>query len=101
MTASYSSASLYSETEQVNVYLEYLDTWKGYYLFPQSTDQYYTVQAKYDKRPDLLSFDTYGTAAYWWVFAVRNPDTIKDPIYDLRPGISIYIPDKSTLPVGI
>jgi hypothetical protein len=33
----------------------------------------------------------------WWVFAVRNPNVIKDPIFDFFPGQTIYIPNKNTL----
>lgn len=48
-------------------------------------------------RPDLLSFDLYGDVSYWWVFAVRNKDLIKDPVYDLVPGRTIYLPTLETI----
>jgi hypothetical protein len=52
-------------------------------------------------RPDLLANDLYQNSELWWVFAVRNPDVIKDPVYDFVPGQQIYIPQlpflKSTL----
>lgn len=94
----YSSGSPYVKTDQVDIYLEYLDYWKGTYLFPAESDSLYVVQPKYENRPDLLSYDLYGTVAWWWTFAVRNPDVIKDPIYDLKAGITIYLVDKSNLP---
>jgi hypothetical protein len=33
----------------------------------------------------------------WWVFAIRNPSIITDPIFSMRSGISIYIPNKANL----
>ena len=48
-------------------------------------------------RPDLLAFDLYGDVGYWWVFAVRNKSILKDPIYDLVPGRTIYIPQAETI----
>jgi hypothetical protein len=39
----------------------------------------------------------YGDANLWWVFALRNPNTIKDSIFDMRVGNKIYLPKKSTL----
>jgi hypothetical protein len=33
----------------------------------------------------------------WWVFSVRNPDTIKDPILDMLPGVKIYLPKISVI----
>lgn len=60
-------------------------------------DVLYTVPASYKWRPDLLSFDLYNTSELWWVFAMRNPNLIKDPVFDLVPGIQIYIPKQSNL----
>ncbi len=94
----YQSSSPYANTDQVNVYLEYLDFWNGPNVYPAASDKFYVVQPKYDRRPDLLSYDLYGSTGWWWIFAMRNPDVIKDPIYDLKAGITIIIPDKQTLP---
>jgi hypothetical protein len=55
------------------------------------------VASKYENRPDLLAYDLYGDSRLWWVFAVRNPSVIKDSIYDLVSGVSIYIPKLATL----
>ena len=56
-----------------------------------------TLSKKYENRPDTLSYDLYGTPAYWWVFMVRNPNTIKDPIWDMVAGASIIVPSLQTL----
>jgi hypothetical protein len=31
------------------------------------------------------------------VFAMRNPNTIKDPTFDFIPGTTIYIPKKEAV----
>ena len=60
---------------------------------PKSGDDVlYKVQPQYNYRPDLLAYDLYGTTKLWWVFAQRNMDIIKDPVYDLVSGIEIYLP---------
>jgi len=33
----------------------------------------------------------------WWVFALRNPNVIEDPIFDMLTGTTIYIPKKENL----
>jgi hypothetical protein len=94
----YQGSSPYQQTDQPSIYLDYLDFWNGSFINPVGTDSLYTVQAKYDRRPDLLSYDFYQTTGYWWVFALRNPDSIKDPINDLKAGMTIYIPSANNLP---
>ena len=58
----------------------------------EDDDTLYEVHSAYTHRPDLLSYKLYGTSKYWWVFAQRNMDILKDPVYDLVAGIKIYIP---------
>ena len=98
MTIRYSEGSPYSATPISNNILEYLDYWNGYFVFPSDLDTVYTIEAKYENRPDLLSFDIYGSTRYWWIFSLRNPDILKDPIYDMKTGITIFLPPKSSLP---
>lgn len=101
-TIKYSSLSLYNETPQVtNFGINYLDFWNPPLITSNVTDTLITLAAKYDKRPDLLSYDYYQTPEYWWVFMRRNPDIISDPIFDFKTGITIFVPDKSNLPKGI
>lgn len=83
-------------TTQINVG-NYLDIYSKRTI-PQSADDIlYTIQPQYTYRPDLLSYDLYGTSKLWWIFAVRNMDTIKDPIFDFVAGTQIYLPKKSLL----
>ena len=55
-------------------------------------DPQYTIEAQYRFRPDLLAHDYYGNAKLWWVFAQRNMDIIKDPVFDFEPGTTIFLP---------
>lgn len=60
-------------------------------------DILYTIETQYTHRPDLLSYDYYKTPKLWWVFAQRNMDTIKDPIFDFTAGTSIYLPSPENI----
>ena len=56
------------------------------------TDTAITLDQKYHHRPDLLSYDLYGTPEMSLIFALLNPDIIKDPIYDFISGTTIMVP---------
>ena len=60
-------------------------------------DALYEVQEQYTHRPDLLAYDLYNDYRLWWVFAQRNMDIIRDPVYDLVAGIEIYLPKAEKL----
>jgi hypothetical protein len=93
----YEPTSPYSKTVQLNQYVSYLDFWTAVAIPPSTSDLIVRLETKYNKRPDLLSQDLYGTPQLWWVFACRNPDIIKDPIYDFKPNIVIYAPVKDVI----
>ena len=58
---------------------------------------YITVPPECENRPDLLSYQQYGTSRLWWVIALANADVIRDPIWDLKSGMKLYIPNKTLL----
>ena len=62
-----------------------------------SEDTEYEILPQYEYRPDLLAFDLYDDVNLWWVFAVRNKDVIKDPIFDMYARQKIRIPLMETL----
>jgi hypothetical protein len=64
---------------------------------PDAGDTLYTLQARHQNRPDTLSFDLYGTPAYWWVFCVRNPFMRHDPIWACHSGQTIWVPSGAYL----
>ncbi len=94
MPAEYTQSSAYYATSRRGSYLDVLT----YRPIPKnSTDIPYIIDRVYEYRPDLLANDLYGDSKLWWVFAVRNPNTIIDPIYDFASGTTIYLPSKDAL----
>lgn len=92
--ADYSRTSPYYDTGTFGNFLDVLT----YRKIPAKTsDTYYEIDSVYHRRPDLLASDLYGNSALWWVFIVRNPNVLKDPIFDFTAGTRIYIPQKDTL----
>ncbi len=90
----YSADSPYSTTPLKQNYLDILD----YREIPsEADDAYYTLTQVHANRPDLLAYDLYNNSNLWWVFAARNPNTIKDPVFDFVPGIQFFIPKKSSI----
>jgi hypothetical protein len=66
--------------------------------FPfENDDLEYQIEESYNNRPDLLAHDIYNNANLWWVFAVRNPDTLIDPVYDFITGVTIFVPKITNL----
>lgn len=60
-------------------------------------DALHTIQPQHEGRPDLLAYELYGNTRLWWVFAMRNPDLIQDPINDFVSGLNIYLPSKDVV----
>lgn len=69
-----------------------LDIQNKRYLFKDPLDEEVTIPQHMDRRPDLMSYEHYGTAKYWWIFSHRNTDIILDPINDFTAGKVIKIP---------
>ena len=81
MAVSYQKSSPYANT---NFYGFFLDVANIPKVPIDPSDVQYQIDAIYKHRPDLLAFDLYGDSALWWVFSVRNPNTIKDPVLDRK-----------------
>lgn len=83
----------------------YLTNIKDYYLdildkpeIPKNPDdKYYTIELKYQYRPDKLAKDLYGDSGYWYVFILRNMDVLEDPIFDFTEGKEIRLPSKRAI----
>jgi hypothetical protein len=88
--AEYTSNSPWFNTGIVND--QYLDLLSIRPVPESSDDVLYTIEPQFTYRPDLLAYGLYGTNKLWWVFAQRNMNVIKDPVYDFVPGTEIYIP---------
>lgn len=70
----------------------YLDLWVPRSVPKNDFDKILIIPPEFDQRPDLLSQQEYGTPRLWWVFAIRNPDLIIDPINDFVSGLEIFVP---------
>lgn len=75
----------------------YLDILKPRPVPAAKNDVLWEITSTYTHRPDLLAYDLYGTKDLWWVFAQRNADKLKDPVYDFEPGLKIYLPQGENL----
>jgi hypothetical protein len=60
-------------------------------------DEEYTLSSADHKRPDLLAYKIYNNTRLWWVFALRNPDVLVDPINDFVEGTVIQLPSGDTV----
>lgn len=98
MAVTYSKSSPYFRT---NIYDFFLDVANIPSIPKEPSDVLYEIDVIYKFRPDLLAYDLYNDANLWWVFAVRNPSTIKDPVFDFIPGVQIYIPKKENIVVAL
>lgn len=90
----YRSDSPYFNTRITGTVLDVMN----YRDIPKKLDDTIHIITKvHEYRPDLLAHDLYKNSHLWWVFAVRNPNVIQDPIWDFTVGKRIYLPKRSTL----
>ena len=91
MPATYNKSSPYYGTGSWG---PFLDVW-GYnnLTIPADvTDAVYQIDTAYNLRPDLLAHEMYQSSDLWWIFAVRNPDILIDPLLNFTAGTIIYVP---------
>ena len=94
MSVKYSKTSPYFNT---GLYGSFLDITTNRPITKKIDDVSYVIDKIYQFRPDLLAYDLYSDASLWWVFAARNPNVIRDPVFDFLPGVQIYLPKQTTL----
>jgi hypothetical protein len=58
---------------------------------------YVIVPPECEYRIDLFSYQQFGTSRLWWIIALANVDVIKDPIWDFKSGMQVFIPSDSAL----
>ena len=88
-TSPYYLSSIYNDT--------FLDIMVNRPIPFVDTDLYWEITQSYHLRPDLLASDLYQNSKLWWVFAQRNPNRLKDPLFDFTAGTGIYIPQLPVL----
>ena len=91
----YNNSSPYYFTDIVN--RKFLDFMVNRPIAKDSSDQHWVITQVYHLRPDLLAYDLYSDSKLWWVFAQRNPNKLKDPLFDFTAGTEIYLPKITTL----
>ena len=94
---SYNKTSPYANTVLRNSLVEYLDFIDFIEIPSHDSDEILTVSTKFHQRPDLLSNNLYDTPDLWWIFVVRNPDQMIDPIYDLVADLDLFVPTKQRI----
>ena len=85
----YQKTSPYYTTPNTN---GYLDVIKPRDITAEVDDIEFVVPKDYEYRPDMLAYDLYRDVGLWWVFAARNRNVLKDPVFDLVAGVRIYLP---------
>jgi hypothetical protein len=58
---------------------------------------YVIVPPECENRIDLFSYQQFGTSRLWWIIALANADVIRDPIWDFKSGMEVFIPRDSSL----
>lgn len=96
--ATYSRTSPYANTDTYGFFLDVANIPQ---LPVDASDVQYQIDVIYNGRPDLLAFDLYGDPSLWWVFSVRNPNVLQDPIFDFRPGVIIFVPQQKNLTTAL
>ena len=91
----YPASSPYYNTDTVNN--QFLDIMSNRPIPMDPTDVYWEITTVYQYRPYLLAYDLYSNSSLWWVFAMRNPNMLKDPYFDFVTGISIYLPKSNAI----
>lgn len=98
MVSVYKNASPYYQTPRWG---QFLDIWKGVTISPDPSDARYQIDPPYNLRPDLLAHDLYHDTNLWWVFAVRNPDILLDPVFSFVAPTIIYVPTLSVVKTAL
>lgn len=93
--ATYSKYSPYKNTTLLDN--KFLDTLVERPIPKLADDILFTITHIYQYRPDRLAYDLYKDPMLWWVFAVRNKNTLNDPVWDFKPGVKIFLPKLSTI----
>lgn len=64
-------------------------------LIPDFTrTEEFEITQRFVNRPDLLAFELYDEAKFWWIFPLYNKNSIQDPINDFTLGKIILVPTR-------
>lgn len=85
----YPKSSPYARTPQTSWYLSIYEPRN---IYPDGTDKYYKIPAKFANRPDLAANELYQNSSLWWIFSITNPNLLIDPINDFTTDLEIRVP---------
>lgn len=80
----------YIQGGAVESYPERIGWWERKVMEPSNTDVEFTLTTKYNKRPDLLAFDMYGSSRLMWLVLQFN--SIVDINVEFVTGKTIRLP---------
>lgn len=84
----YDSRSPYAKTQIDGRFL-------GHYVHRRApaadkSDKVMKVSLRWHHRPDLMAYDIYGDARYWWVIPARNG--LEDLTFGVEYGMKLFVP---------
>jgi hypothetical protein len=65
------------------------NTYKKKNYQPNQKDKFMVVTKRYEYRPDLISYDMYGTPDFWW--KIMEANGISD-VFNFKTGLNIRLP---------
>ena len=80
-------------------YLTRLGWWERYVFDKSRDDVIYTIEKKYDRRPDSLAYDVYGSPQTMWVILQYN--NIIDVSTEFVEGATILLPTPHRVMTGM
>lgn len=84
----YRNSKLIYYTE--NKYITFA-TYKRDNIYTENNVRYMVINQNYEYRPDLVSYQAYGVADFWW--RIMEFNNIKD-VFDFKAGLNITIPSE-------
>ena len=94
MSVTYKTNSVYAFTPMNS---NFLGIWEPPELEITGNEATIIIPRHQQYRPDLLSYQLYGTSKLWWSFKMINPDKLNDPIWDFVTGLEILASNKKDL----
>lgn len=74
----------YSELKKIT-----FETYKRRKFVPSDQDKFMVITKGVEFRPDLVSFDFYGTVDFWW--QIMEANSMKD-VLEFKAGVNIRLP---------
>jgi hypothetical protein len=87
-TNKYSNKSFLKNTEIRTFFLDVSNLPK----IPLVNGDRIQVPPECENRIDLFSYQQYGSSRLWWVIALANADIIRDPTWDFKAGMVVFVP---------